>query len=571
MSELDAQKMSTTRSLPSSAEWTEQVCAGVRAERVEIEVSELALRTVAGPEEVRRIASEAAQATGHGLVLDGHLLAVAMERGARDPKQGFQDLGAEFAYPLAPLLNELRVQGGFLLVLADALNTPDERQGPQPDASLHPRWAETRELFAEGCAKAAELLFPEAIEWLSKAEDRYPTDFSVQFELGWIYLYGVSRQDSVFNPIDAEVHLRRAVRYGQGAVRRRPEMAAPAAETMLHLSIACHLLDRTEESLELCAEACRINPKLSQAYYHRAKYAARLGRTDEAVAAARAALELDRRFALTLDTDRDLGSVTTPLHQMLDEMRAEARRQGERAVAAGADLGGLKAQTALFRTRLTELETRLRNVEARASDYPADYGEMPGVCTDVRRSFDEEGRNARRALEKLGRVVARAESSLAEAETMFERCRILAAEDTLFALQDVLVLAVDAATPLRRATTNLADAAEYSRAGEEHIPRMEARIGALAVEAGKNRAARRNWGVMDFASRVASRLPGFVIAGALAGILIRVAICFAAGQFRELGVSGLVNASLVFAGLGAAAGAVAAAFRAVRRFGPAGR
>jgi hypothetical protein len=296
-----------------------------------------------------------------------------------------------------------------------------------------------------------------------------------------------------------------------------------------------------------------------------------LGRGDEAVAAARAALELDRRFALTLDTDRDLAPVTARIHHMLEEMRTEARRQGERAVAAGADLGSMKAGTTLLRTRLTELETRLRNVEARASGYPADYGEMPGVCTDVRRSFDEESRNARRALEKLGRVVARAESSLAEAETMFERCRGLAAEDTLFALQDVLLLAGDATAPLRRATANLADAAEYSRAGEEHIPRMEGQLGALAVEADKNRVARRNWGVWDFASRIANRLPGFVIGGAVAGVLIRVGIYFAAGQFRTLHTSGLLSAALVFAGLGAAAGVVAAAFRAVRRFGPVGK
>jgi hypothetical protein len=231
----------------------------------------------------------------------------------------------------------------------------------------------------------------------------------------------------------------------------------------------------------------------------------------------------------------------------------------------------MKAETALLKTRLAGLEIRLRNVEARASDYPADYGEMPGVNTDVRRSFDEAGRNARRALEKLGRVTARAETSLAEAETMFERCRSLAAEDTLFALQDVLLLAGDATAPLRRATANLADAAEYSRAGEEHIPRMEGQLGALAAEADKNRAARRNWGVWDYVSRIASRLPGFVIGGAVAGVLIRVGIYFAAGQFRTLHSSGLVSAALVFAGLGAAAGAVVAAFRAVRRFGPAGK
>jgi len=563
--------MSTTRSLPIPAEWPEQIRAGVQAERLELAVSESALCTVAGPEAVRQSAAASTPSPGNQLALDGRLLATALERGTREPERRFHDLGAEFAYPLAPLLNELRVQGGLLLALADVLNAPDERQGQQPDATLHPRWAETRELYAEGCAKAAELLFPEALDWLRKAEDRYPTDFSVQFELGWVYLYGVSRDDSVFNPVEAEAHLRLAARYGQGAFRRRSEMAAPAAEAMLHLSVACHLLGRTEEALTLCAEACKVNPKLSQAYYHRAKYAALLGRDDEALSAVRGALELDRRFALTLDLDRDLAPAWPRIRRMLEEMRAEARRQAERAVAAGSDLGGMKAETALLKTRLTELNTRLRNVEARASAYPADYGETPGVCTEVRRSFDEEGRNARRALERLGRVTDRAETSLAEAETMFERCRNLAAEDTLFALQDVLLLASDATTPLRRATANLTDAVQYSRAGEEHIPRMEARLGALAVEADKNRAARRNWGVLDFASRIASRLPGFAIGGALAGILIRVGIYFATGQFRALGSAGLLSAALAFAGLGAAAGAVVAVFRAVRWFGPAGK
>ena len=561
--------MSTTRSLPSPAEWPEQIRAGVLAERIELGVSELALRTVAGPEEVRQSADEGTPATGDKLVLDGHKLATALARGTRELQHRFHDLGAEFAYPLAPLMNELRVQGGLLLVLADVLNMPEDRQGSQPDAALHRRWAETRELYAEGCAKAAELLFPEALEWLRKAEDRYPTDFSVQFELGWIYLYGVSRDDSVFDPVEAESHMRRAVRYGQGAVRRRPEMAAPAAEALVHLSVACHLLGRTEEALGLCDEACRLNPKLSQAYYHRAKYAALLGRADEAVAAVRAALTLDRRFALTLDSDRDLAPVMARIQQMLDELRTEARHQAGRAVAAGSELAGMKAEASSLKTRLVGLETRLRNVECRAADYPVDYGEMPGVCTDVRRSFDEEDRSARRALERLGRVTARAETSLAEAETMLDRCRNLAAEDTLFALQDVLLLAADATTPLRRATANLGDGVQYTRAAEEHIPRMEGQIGALSAEADKNRAARRNWHVWDMVSRIAGRLPGFAIGGALAGILIRVGIYFAAGQFRTLGFAGLLPASLVFAGLGAAAGAVAAAFRAVRRFKPA--
>ena len=559
-----------TRSLPSPMEWPDAIRDGVRAEKVELNVSALALRTVAGPESIRRSAPEATTPED-GLVLDSRLLSVALEQGAREPGLGFHDLGAEFAYPLAPLLNELRIQSGLLLVLADVLNAPEERQGSQSDATLHPRWAEARELYAEGCAKAAELLFPEALEWLRKADDRYPTEFAIQFELGWIYLYGVSRDDSVFNPTEAEAHLRRAVRYGQGAVRRRSEMAAPAAEAMVHLSVACHLLGRTQEAGELCVEACKVNPKLPQAWYHRAKYAAILGRDDEALDAARSTLALDRRFALTLVSDRDLAPVSDRIREMVDELRAEARAQAEHATAARSQIETMKAETATLKARLTDLDTRLRNAEARASGYPVDYGEMPGVRADVRRSFDEDGRGARRAIERLGKVASRAETSLAEAETMFARCRSLAAEDTLFALQDALLLAADAAAPLRRATANLTDAAEYSRAAEERIPRMEARLGALAVEAEKNRAARRTWAVTDFASRIVNRLPAFILGGALAGVLIRLAVYFALGQYRTLGSSVLLSATLTFAGLGAAAGAVAAAFRALRRFGPAGK
>lgn len=535
-------------------------------ERAELPVTELTLRTVAGPPEVQRSATEGT--TENRLVLDGHALATALARGTRELQHRFHDLGAEFAYPLAPLMNELRVQGGLLLVLADVLNMPDDRQGPQLDAPLRRRWAETRELFAEGCAKAAELLFPEALEWLRKAEDRYPTDFAIQFELGWTYLYGVSRDDSVFNPVEAELHLRRAVRYGQGAVRRRAEMAAPASEAMVHLSIACHLLGRTEDALGLCLEACKVNPNLSQAYYHRAKYAALLGHEDEAAAAVRSALQLDRRFALTLDSDRDLARVRTRLEQMLEELRNDARRLAEQAVSAGSELGGMKAEAAALKARLSGLQTRLRNVESLASVHPADYGEAPGISLEVRRAFDEDDRKACRALERLGRFADRAETALRESETTFERCRRMAAEDTLFALQDVLELASEATTPLRRAAANLTDAAEYARAGDEYIPRMEGQLVALASEAARNRTARRRSRVWELLSHTAGRLPGFVVAGALAGILVRIVIYLAAGQFLTLGFGRLLSASLVFGGLGAAAGAVVGAFGMTRLFRP---
>ncbi|MBM3314250.1 hypothetical protein FJY71_00200 [candidate division WOR-3 bacterium] len=551
--------MSYTRSLPGAAEWSEHIRTGVTAERVLLPVSARTGQVVSRPD------------GGHhgpeGLVLDGRLLGAALARGTRDLLHQFHDLGAEFAYPLAPLLNELRVQGGLLTVLADSLNMPDERVEAQSDIGVRRRWAEARELYGAGCAKAAELLFPEALEWLRKADERYPTDFSIQFELGWVCLYGVSQDDDTVDLAAAENHFRRAVRYGKGAVRRRPDMAAPTAEALLHLSIACWLPGRREEALQLAAEACDVSPKLGQGYYHRAKYAAVLGRRDEALAGVRAAISLDRRFALTLDSDADLASTRPEIERLLEEMRAELRAAAENAVAGSAAIGGMKAEVATFRTRRAGQETRFRNVEVLAGGYPADYSELPGVSIEVRRAFDEDCRTVRRAQEKLDRLLARSERALAEAEALFDRCRQLQAQDTLFALQDVLPLAAEAAAPLRRATTNLADAVQFTAGCDDRLPVLEGQVPALAVEAERNRAAHRHWWFRDVAAGTVQRLPGYAFSGALGGILLRVALFFAGSEFGSQRFGWLVSRALAFAGLGAAAGALAAVLLSVRRFG----
>jgi len=557
--------MELSRSLPDRSRWVEWLRESVTPERVVLPVSERASELVAGPADLVRDSAEGGPEFAGGLVLDGRQLSTALSRGGREMPHEFHSLGAEFVYPLAPLLNELRVQNGQLVSLADALNTIDERTLGQADLSLRQRWSEARELFIEGCARAAEMLFPEALDWLHKAEDRYPTDFVIQFELGWAYLYGVSSSDHVVDLEQAEAHFRRAVRYGMGAVRRRPDVAAPAAEAMLHLSIACRLVGRTEAALELAVQAAGVNPKLAQAHYHQAKYAARLGRAEAALAALRQALALDRRFGLTLSPDEDLAPVGAAVERMLVELRAAERARAEAGLAELAALATVRAEVATQETRRAGVEERFRRTAGEAAGIPSNFADFPAASFETRMEFDNESREAQRALEKTGKLLERAQRSADEAESLAARARGVFEAGTWFAFRDVLHVAGEAGVALRRADTNLTDAAGYLKSCEERLPRLEDALPELAAEAGANRRRYRQWLARETLGKALGRMPRFAAVGALAALVLRVGVYFARAEYHELAFAGLLNRVAAAAGLGALIGIGLAALWSLRR------
>lgn len=557
--------MDSSRSLPDRARWVEWLQLGVTSERVVLPVSGPTIELVAGPDDILRDFAEGGPGFSDGLILDGRQLATALSRGGREMPHEFHSLGAEFVYPLAPLLNELRVQNGQLVTLADALNTIDERTIGQADLSLRRRWSEARELFIEGCAKAAEMLFPEALSWLHKAEERYPTDFVIQFELGWVYLYGVSAADDVVDLPKAEAHFRRAVRYGMGAARRRPDVAAPAAEALLHLAIACRLLGRTEEALDLAVQAAEVNPKLAQAHYHQAKFAAGLGRSGPALTALKESLALDRRFGLTLATDSDLAPLADSIIRLLEELRASARNCAEAALAELGTLTTVREDVTRQQARRAESLERYRQVAAEAGAIPGNFADFPGASFDSRMQFDNDSREAQRALEKADKLLERAQRSVEEAAALSARALKTFQAGTWFAFHDVLHVAGEAAVALRRADANLADAAGFLGSCDERLPKLEDTLPALAAEAGANRRRYREWLARETLGKALGRMPKFAAISALIALVLRVAVYFARAEYQQFSFNDLVSRIASAAGLGALVGVGLAGLWSLRR------
>jgi tetratricopeptide (TPR) repeat protein len=519
--------MKAAFSLVAGAEWPAFLRAHAVARDVEVPLSARVIETVAGPDDLSRVFQDSYRPAAGSVVLSRRRLREVVTRCAREQQREFHDLGAEFVYPLAADLNEIRAQDGSLLRVADALNATDEGSGPVSGPSVRGRWLEARDLFVEGCAKAAELLFPEALDWLRRAEEKYPTDFMVQFELGWVYLYGVTAEDNVVDLSRAEEHLRRAVRYGRGAVRRFAALAAPTAEALLHLSIATWLRGPEHDravagrARQMAADAVEVNPKLAQGFYHLAKYAAALGDGAGAVAVLEHAFTLDRGFALLVDADGDLAPVRSQVAELIGRMSARSREGAASALSHLEQLEKLKREM----DSCDEHHSRLNEAFARASDAAAagqqDYAYFPGRVSTERLQFDEAARNVTRSLERLDRLCVRADQALAEADALAARARDVFAAGTLFGLQDAEPLAKQALTPLKRTVGFLADAQGIVQSCGERVPRLERDLDAVALEREVNRRAYSRWRVFGVLRGSVGMILQLAAAGAVLGVIGR--------------------------------------------------
>ncbi len=133
--------------------------------------------------------------------------------------------------------------------------------------------------FLTGCKRLERGLLEEALESFHNAESIDRTHFFTQFHLGKLYLYGVKGGEDVVDLERAEKHFRLAVRCGIADASLDEKMKPLAAEAYLHASMACFIqavrrskFVKLSEAQELVSEAIRLNPRLGEAFYLRAKY-----------------------------------------------------------------------------------------------------------------------------------------------------------------------------------------------------------------------------------------------------------------------------------------------------------
>ena len=258
---------------------------------------------------------------------------------------GIEDLRADFNYSINLLIEQMQIQRKVLEQVVEKLDAIHK-------TLESPLLTQARELYRIGLDRLQKGLIDKALEAFIKAEEKNDTDFFIEFQLGKLYLYGIDEDDNVIDLKKAREHLRLAVRYGKGELKILPEFNRFLGEACFHASVAYYVsagepevANKDEEvreflshSLDFIHEAIEVYPKVSEFYYHYAKYSALLGEGESALKNLETAIKIDKRYTIKAEMDKDFDSVREDViklyEKLRDESEAESREKLNRAKEA---------------------------------------------------------------------------------------------------------------------------------------------------------------------------------------------------------------------------------------------
>ncbi|MDI6779774.1 MAG: hypothetical protein QME25_06225 [Bacteroidota bacterium] len=246
----------------------------------------------------------------------------------QDVNASIESLHADFNYSMGLLLTEVHTQNKLLNSLLDKLDDIHE-------TLENPTLTKAREFYRIGIERCARGLLDKALESFLESEKKNDTDFFTQFIIGKLYLYGVDEDANVLDLNKAKQHLMLAVRYSKAEISIDSSFAKLAAESLLHASIAVyaqlgeehviadHIKSKVllDEAKQLVLDAIKIYPKLTECYYHLAKYAALIGESVLAIQNLEKAIIADRNYAVKVDIDHAFEPVRPHVHALQSKLR----------------------------------------------------------------------------------------------------------------------------------------------------------------------------------------------------------------------------------------------------------
>jgi tetratricopeptide (TPR) repeat protein len=232
---------------------------------------------------------------------------------------------------LSLILDEVRTSNILQQNIAELLRIPDSQKQRQHHVELGLK-------FLKNALRDADL-YQDALQELLAAEKLMASDYFVLHRIGLIYLYSPELGD-IEKALD---YFTRAAKYAAiesdpGASRlsnilgkkantrfdQQPDpsagdVSALAAESYHHASTALYALGRFEDAAKMAEKAVKYQAGDGKYLFYLAKYQARIGKSDSAVAHLEKAVELIPALALATIGDYDLNQLQ-PILQMLEKV-----------------------------------------------------------------------------------------------------------------------------------------------------------------------------------------------------------------------------------------------------------
>lgn len=230
------------------------------------------------------------------------------ERGFKQVTSAIENLNSDFNYFSGVMIQKLEYQNILLNGILQTLQQPFETQ--------------VKEYYRKGCLFVQQEFLRGAIDCFKESISLRMGDyfFPSHFQLGLIYLSGVSEGLSYVDVDKANEYLLKANSIGNREIKTSPSFKKTLADCKFFLSQSFYsklTRQNTANELELinnairyCQEATDLNPSLSHGWYHLAKYKSyRLGQfkqysnyteIDESLVCFLKAVEIDRNYLRTV-------------------------------------------------------------------------------------------------------------------------------------------------------------------------------------------------------------------------------------------------------------------------------
>lgn len=182
-----------------------------------------------------------------------------------------EDMNSNMCYLLGIIIQKLEYQNVLLNQIYETLKRPRE--------------TEVREFYDNGISFIKQGFFDAAIDCFKRSIELNEMGkyfFPSHYQLGRLYLTGVDNGQNVINLKSAEEYLLKSITFGEGLLKINPSFKPILADCYFYYSqcfyyqLSGKQTDNEEELLQKailnCSKALDINPNISQAHYHYAKY-----------------------------------------------------------------------------------------------------------------------------------------------------------------------------------------------------------------------------------------------------------------------------------------------------------
>lgn len=214
---------------------------------------------------------------------------------------GIEALHTDFNWAMGAVLWKMEMQQNTLHNILDTLQAPLDTAAKE----LRKR---AEDAYLQGWYDEA------LIDFLASEEKNYQ-DFAVHQAIGNIYLYQKK-------PADLDQARDFYLKAGKYAT---PRSAYYAALGYMHAGFVCYLQKDDKAAVENAKRATEIYPKLTEAFFNHAKFAAAAGQPMLAIPSLEVAIRTDRNYAIKAHADADFEHIGEDVFELMTRLRAEVR------------------------------------------------------------------------------------------------------------------------------------------------------------------------------------------------------------------------------------------------------